>query len=117
VDDNGKPVDPAEVDKEQLLESWEEAFNDIIYVPQMKKFVRSSRSNKSQVSFFPFLSLFPPFHFFTPFFSIALTPHPGRARTASKVREPAEPDETRGRESRENRKEIGSLQRRIHVAL
>jgi len=33
---------------DQFLEVWQEAFDDIMFVPQMKKFIRSSRATKQQ---------------------------------------------------------------------
>jgi pre-mRNA-splicing factor CDC5/CEF1 len=33
---------------DEFLESWSEAYNDIIYVPQLKKYMRSSRAAKPQ---------------------------------------------------------------------
>lgn len=48
-DEAGKEVDPKDIDSDQMAQAWEEAFEDIIYVPPLKKFVRSSRSAKQQV--------------------------------------------------------------------
>jgi len=47
TDDQGQPV--TTVDAEHMIAAWEEAFNDVIYVPPLKKFVRGSKSGKPQV--------------------------------------------------------------------
>lgn len=47
--EKGESVDPKQIDRASLDESWEEAFNDILYVPTLKKFIRASRSQKPHV--------------------------------------------------------------------
>jgi len=49
VADDGTSADPDAVDKEAMEECWLEAYNDILYVPALKKFIRASRSQKPQV--------------------------------------------------------------------
>lgn len=47
--EDGTRLDLDSIDKEALEESWLEAYNDILYVPALKKFIRASRSQKPQV--------------------------------------------------------------------
>lgn len=49
ADANGKEINSDDISREDLTASWEEAFNDVIYIPPLKKFVRSSKTAKNQV--------------------------------------------------------------------
>lgn len=54
-DEEGKVVDPKDIDGEAMASAWEEAFEDIVYVPPLKKFVRASKfGNKAHVCLFYF---------------------------------------------------------------
>lgn len=49
VNEDGVTVTISELDMEEFTLHWTEAYEDILYVPPLKKFLRASRSQKPQV--------------------------------------------------------------------